>query len=52
MKVVSFEDECPAVGTRWLLVSVAYNERKWLEKRGGAVGEKEDARGFICNSSL
>lgn len=34
-------------------VYVPYNERKWLEKKGGGQWEhKEDARGFMCNSCL
>lgn len=33
--------------------SVVYNERKWLGKKTGERWEhKEDARGFMCNSSL
>ena len=34
-------------------VSVVYNERKWLEKKRTELWEhKDDARGFMCNSSL
>lgn len=51
----SFEDWCPAVGTRWLLCAwPIMRENGWRKKREGGAKQwelKEDARGFMCNSS-